>query len=196
MSIIFNPIGTLNIAADSAEISDGDMQRCKNLRMGEDGVLKTRDGSFKFNTTALVGTMDFIIEQGGVRYIMGEEYIYRNETLISDGVQCATPTFSPVEGSYAAAQSVTISTTTVGATIYYTLDGTAPTAGSLKFTVAITVPLFTTVRAIAIRGGFLDSAIALAYYSSTTAGTLVTETDADTFITETDSNTLITEGTA
>lgn len=41
-------------------------------------------------------------------------------------VQVATPTFSPVAGSYASAQTVTISDTTAGAKIYYTTNGTAP----------------------------------------------------------------------
>ena len=40
---------------------------------------------------------------------------------------CATPTFSPAAGSYSSAQSVTIGTTTGGATIRYTANGTTPT---------------------------------------------------------------------
>ena len=41
--------------------------------------------------------------------------------------QCATPTFNPAAGAYGPAQSVTISTTTSGATIRYTTNGTMPT---------------------------------------------------------------------
>ena len=51
----------------------------------------------------------------------------------------ATPTFSPAAGSYASAQSVTISTATGGATIYYTLDGSTPTTSSAVYSGAITV---------------------------------------------------------
>lgn len=39
---------------------------------------------------------------------------------------CATPTFTPAAGSYEGTQNVTISSTT-GATIYYTTDGSDPT---------------------------------------------------------------------
>ena len=48
-----------------------------------------------------------------------------NITVNSD--QCATPTFTPAAGTYSSAQSVTISTTTGGATIRYTTDGSTPT---------------------------------------------------------------------
>ena len=43
-------------------------------------------------------------------------------------IQCATPTFSPAAGTYGSAQSVTITTTTSGATIRYTTNGTTPSS--------------------------------------------------------------------
>ena len=39
----------------------------------------------------------------------------------------ATPTFSPIAGTYNSAQSITISDATAGSTIFYTTNGTAPT---------------------------------------------------------------------
>ena len=77
----------------------------------------------------------------------------------------ATPTFSPVAGTYASAQTVTISDTTAGATIYYTTNGTAPTTTSTVYSGAITVSATETLKAIAIATGSSTSAVGSAAYS-------------------------------
>lgn len=51
----------------------------------------------------------------------------------------ATPVFSPAAGTYTTAVIVTITDSTAGATIYYTTNGTTPTATSTKYTGPITV---------------------------------------------------------
>jgi len=79
--------------------------------------------------------------------------------------QAAKPTFSPVAGNYNSAQSITISDSSPGVTIYYTTDGTTPTASSTVYTSPIPVSTTTTIKAIAARLGFSDSAIASATYT-------------------------------
>lgn len=84
----------------------------------------------------------------------------------------ATPTFSPVAGSYLGTQSVTISSVTPGALIFYTTDGTAPTLGSSAYIGPISVALSETVNAIAIAPGFTQSQNAgAAYVITQTAAT-------------------------
>ena len=51
----------------------------------------------------------------------------------------AAPTFSPAGGTYTSAQNVAISTTTSGATIYYTTDGSTPSSHSTAYSTPIPV---------------------------------------------------------
>ena len=77
-----------------------------------------------------------------------------------------TPTFNPAAGTYSSAQSVTISTTSSGASIRYTTDGSTPseTAGTL-YSGPVTVSTSETLKAIAYESGFTDSSVASASYS-------------------------------
>ncbi|MGB7987043.1 MAG: chitobiase/beta-hexosaminidase C-terminal domain-containing protein [Terracidiphilus sp.] len=83
----------------------------------------------------------------------------------------AAPSFSPVAGTYTTAQSVTISDSTTGATIYYTTNGTTPTTSSTKYTAAISVPATAgsteTIQAIAVATGYSASSVASAAYVMT-----------------------------
>ena len=84
----------------------------------------------------------------------------------------ATPTFSPAAGTYAAAQSVTISDTTPGAVIYYTTDGTQPTTSSSVYSAPIPVSSTETFSAMATATGFSNSPVATALYTITPSVTL------------------------
>ncbi len=77
---------------------------------------------------------------------------------------CATPTISPAGGSYDAAQSVTITCATEGATIYYTTDGSNPTTSSSVYSSAINVSSDMTIKAIAAKTGYANSNVASATY--------------------------------
>jgi hypothetical protein len=79
----------------------------------------------------------------------------------------ATPSFSPVGGSYSAVQTVTISDGTTGATIYYTINGTTPTTSSAQYSNPIVVSCAETLEAIAVASGYSTSAVATAPYTIT-----------------------------
>ncbi len=77
----------------------------------------------------------------------------------------ATPTITPSGGSFTTAQSVTLATTTSGAVIRYTTNGTDPTSSSSQYSVPLTISSSTTVKARAYATGFADSAIAAAVFT-------------------------------
>lgn len=91
--------------------------------------------------------------------------------------QAATPTFSPVAGTYSSIQSVTISTSS-GTVICYTTNGTTPatngttgcTTGT-KFVSAVSVGVNETIKAIAGGTGLVDSTVGSAVYVINTVAT-------------------------
>jgi hypothetical protein len=90
----------------------------------------------------------------------------------------ATPTFTPAPGVYTSAQSVTITTTTSGATIRYTTNGNDPTSSSAVASGSISVAATTTLKAKGFLSGANDSAVATAAYTINTGGvTPVDRTD-------------------
>jgi hypothetical protein len=95
---------------------------------------------------------------------------YSAATLVTQSIvvnvigAAATPTFSPVAGTYTAAQTVSISDATTGATIYYTTNGTTPTTSSTVYSTAIPVASTETLEAIATATGYTTSAVASAAY--------------------------------
>ncbi len=78
----------------------------------------------------------------------------------------ATPTFSPAGGTYTSIQSVTIASSTSGATIRYTTDGSTPTetAGTV-YSTKVSVAVTQTLKAIAYKSGMPDSSVASATYT-------------------------------
>jgi len=77
----------------------------------------------------------------------------------------ATPAFSPIQGTYTSTQTVSLSDPTPGALLYYTLDGSTPTASSTQYTVPVSIAATATLNALAIANGYATSAVASATYT-------------------------------
>jgi hypothetical protein len=75
--------------------------------------------------------------------------------------------FSVVAGSYVTVQTVAISDSTVGVTIYFTTNGATPTTSSPVYSGPVTVTVTETLKAIAVESGYSNSAVASAAYSVT-----------------------------
>ena len=77
----------------------------------------------------------------------------------------ATPAFSVASGAVVSGTSVIITCSTEGAKIYYTTDGTKPTAESTEYKAAISVTAAVTLKAIAVKDGMNNSAVASVSYT-------------------------------
>ncbi len=100
--------------------------------------------------------------------ITGNQYSYYAGEEEEDPVveTVATPAISPASGEVASGTEISISCTTDGATIYYTLDGTTPSASNgAKYTAPFALTANATVSAIAILSGYNDSEVATATYT-------------------------------
>jgi len=84
---------------------------------------------------------------------------------LNESITPAAPTVAPAGGVYTSAQLITLADTTGTAVIYYTLDGSAPTSSSTKYTAPFLVSTTLEVSAIAIASGIPASAVAHATYS-------------------------------
>lgn len=87
----------------------------------------------------------------------------------------ATPTFSPAPGLFSNPVDVSIGTTTEGASIYYTLDGSEPSEASTLFTGPVTISTTTTIKARAYATDMDPSLVATATYSFPTTVATIAE---------------------
>lgn len=79
--------------------------------------------------------------------------------------QAATPGFSPMPSTYNRPQSVTLSDSSPGVTIYYTTDGSVPGTQSTPYSGPITVSATTTINAVAAGNGYSLSRVASGTYT-------------------------------
>ncbi|QDS35612.1 chitobiase/beta-hexosaminidase C-terminal domain-containing protein [Brevibacillus brevis] len=84
--------------------------------------------------------------------------------LVEDENKVPMVTVSPAGPMVTPGTKVTLSTTMADATIFYTIDGSTPSRGSLKYTTPIQIDADTTVSAIAIKDGYTDSNVATFRY--------------------------------
>ena len=113
------------------------------------------------------GTHSLLVQAWG-RPNSGDELAFLASAAVSVSVSypaTPAPVFSLASGSYSATQSLTITDSLTGATIYYTTDGTTPTTSSTEYTGPITVSSTETIEANAAATGYSTSAVTTATYT-------------------------------
>lgn len=155
--------GNFTIASTTATIvkieltfgtGDGNNEITTDVASYENGTWTGEAQSVKFTVG---GT-------SGHRRIAGITVTYKGGSDVPPTpITVAAPTFSVPEGTYTEAQTVTLACETEGAAIYYTLDGTDPTAESTLYEAPITISTTTTVKAIAIKDDVLSTVASATY---------------------------------
>lgn len=106
----------------------------------------------------------FIVQLAAINYTVT---CWETEILshTSQNVSVASPTFSPLSGTYSTPQDVTISCTTSNAIIRYTIDGTEPTQNSQIYSDPISIYQSTTIKAKAYKAGLANSPTAYGIFT-------------------------------
>ena len=146
--------GTLKVTATGASLAPGDTFTLFTLGSGGYG--------------SVFSSYDLPALPAGLSWDTSQLAVNGSITVANTA---AVPSFNPPGGGYVGAQTVTISSLTPGATIYYTTDGSTPTTSSAHGTTPITgvsvpVPTNMTLKAYAAATGFANSAVQSATYAT------------------------------
>ena len=122
-----------------------------------------------YNSNQAAGNRDAL--GAGVKFLPptianGKVYVGSQSTVSAFGLlTAANPTVSPAAGTYSSAQTVTLTDTTPGAVIYYTINGTMPTTASTQYSAPLQISATTTIAAIAAASGYTNSGVTSATYT-------------------------------
>ncbi len=123
-----------------------------------DGTTPTKDSTVytaAINVAETATVKAVAYDEATQRYSNVTAFAYQIESNV-----VVTPEFDSTIDFVPAGKKLTLSTTTEGAKIYYTTDGTEPTAQSTEYTAPITVDAAKTIKAIAVKDGMENSSVA------------------------------------
>jgi peptidoglycan/xylan/chitin deacetylase (PgdA/CDA1 family) len=131
---------------------------------GTDPTTSSTQYASAFNVTASATVKALAVKNGMTN---------SNITNVPITIAAASPAISPNGGTFSNSASVTLSTTTSGATMYYTTNGIDPTTSSTQYTGAFSVVSNSQVKAIAVKSGMANSSVASAIFTKYTAANIV-----------------------
>lgn len=129
------------------------------------------NGEFPAENSEVEVTVTYTAEEGVYNPANegGAQFSNTFTARIKDIPALDAPVINPNGGSFSESCKVSI-TAQEGATIFYTTDGTDPTADSNKYTAPFTITKDATVKAIAIKENARDSKIASAKFTKRSSG--------------------------
>ena len=157
---------TENVTIGNVSTDATDTKLCSRTITFSEGAASTFNMTFTMTTSsnARLDDIEIIVATTDA----GGSTTYSLDAGCAAAGQCFAPTFSPAAGTFDAAQSVELATTTDEADIYYTLDGeTTPskTSGTKYNGTPISVTQNTTIKAIAIKDGMDPSEVATGVFN-------------------------------
>jgi uncharacterized protein len=163
------PAAKLIAAADFAESIEGTLVKVKNVTVNSlsSGTFKAVDGAGKVfdirPSNSSILTVETTYEEiTGVLGAFGTNYqlIPRDASdVVQDSSVVQKVVATPGAGMIKKGDSVTLTTGTTGAKIYYTTNGSEPTVNSTEFTTPIVINADTTIKAIAVKQDLKNSEI-------------------------------------
>jgi hypothetical protein len=132
------------------------------LQVGDNEPAYVCNGTNGASTVVTVEASGSNCANGGLKIQVGTG----DPSYVCNGLDApvSTPAASPAAGTYEVS-TVTLTSSTTGAAIYYTTDGSTPTTSSTLYTGPFTLSSSATVRAIAVKSGRLTSEIFSASYN-------------------------------
>jgi uncharacterized repeat protein (TIGR03803 family) len=160
--VFFPPAGTYsNVSAQSVTIVSATSGA---------SIRYTTDGSIPTETTGTLYSGPVSISANTTLTAIAYKSGLTDSTVTSGSYtflpQVAAPIFSPAAGTYTSAQTVMISTTTSGASVRYTTDGSSPTeTNGTLYSGPVSISIPTILNAIAYKAGSIDSPVTNGVYS-------------------------------
>ena len=158
--VVKNTAITLTCATDGAKIYytlDGTVPTAESTEYTEAINLGSEEKTVTLKAVAIKdGKSSTVVEY--TYNITGDAENPPQDVTVSD------PVAAPAAGAVAKGTKISLTSATEDAKIYYTTDGTVPTKNSTLYEKAIVIEKDTTIKAIAVKEGFTDSAVATFVY--------------------------------
>lgn len=155
----FSPVPTTYSAAQAVNLA---------VVTGDAEIFYTLNGSepTQADTLYVTGTPIAITENQTIKAKAWKTGMPVGNTATGTYVlKVTTPTASPGAGTYTSVRTVTLASTTPGATIHYTLDNTAPTTGSAIYAAPVTISTSAVLKTIAVKPNWATSDVRSATYT-------------------------------
>lgn len=121
---------------------------------GNSLIIRPADPAITFDTGSTYESVTGVVgEYNGTYQLVPRD----SSDVVFDSNQVSAVTATPGGGFVASGDSIKLETSTEGAKIYYTTDGSEPTAASEQYTDGVTLTKDTTIKAIAVKDGMTTS---------------------------------------